>query len=584
MKNDDGTDVSRFDPQEFDSEQRFTRIGSGSIGGKATGLSTIREEILPRFDPAAFPGVTVDMPRHVMIATDVFAAFMDRNRLWEIVESDYPDSHIAKAFQEGELPVGIADDLRALIAATQSPLALRPSSALEDLLDHSFAGIYTTKMIPNHEPSDEARLRRLVAALKLVWASTFFSDPVISRRAAGLPADTERMAVTVQEVVGDHHGTRFYPTVSAVARSYNHYPAPGNEPEDGVVSLALGLGKTIIDGGHTWSYCWRRPTAPPPFKSTQELLKYTQNSFWAINVGEPPPADPLRETECLVRAALGDAENDGALKFLGSTYDAESDSLRSGLDGRGPRALTFAPLLQSRIIPFTEVTQRLLELSREATGGEAEIEIAANLDPVGGLPMRVGFVQIRPMMGAGEQFHVGENDLEGEKVLVASDSCLGHGVRADLEDIIYIRPQNFDRGLTRTMAAELDAVNRGLVEEGRQGVFIGLGRWGTTDDRFGVPVTWAQISAARVIVEATLPGAPTDLSHGTHFFHRLLSYKVLYLSVQHDGPGKVDWEWLDSQPAAWESRHVRQVRLDSPLEVRIDGATRRGVLRRGDAL
>ncbi len=574
--------VPRFDPKTFGTQQRLARIGTGAVGGKASGLRLIREEILPRFDASEFPDLTVDVPLAVVVATDVFSEFMERNRLWEAVRDGLPDTEIAKAFQRGELTEEFRVELRALLEILRSPLAIRPSSFLEDEHDRPFAGIYTSKMIPNSEPSDDARYRHLSGALKLAWASTFFENAVVSRRAAGLDLGAEKMAVIVQEVVGERYGGRFYPTLSAVARSYNHYPTPGNKREDGVVTLALGLGKSITDGDHVWSYSPHRVTAPPPFKTTGDLLKYTQNSFWAIEVGDPPPPDPVRETACLARYGLRDSEEDGTLAFLASTYDPASDQLRAGIANAGPRALTFAPLLESRTVHLTPVVEKLIEHACNVINGEAEIEIAAILDRESGLPMKMAVLQVRPMLTPGERSVVEEEDLAAEDVLVASDNCLGHGSRSDLTDVVYLRPQTFDRGLTRMMASELDAVNRGLVEEGRHGVFIGLGRWGTTDDRFGVPVKWAQISAARVIVEATLPDTPTSLSHGTHFFHRLLSNQVLYMSVESDGRGRVDYDWLDEQDAVWESRHVRHVRLAEPLDVRIDCANRMGLIRRGE--
>ena len=574
------TSVPRFDPRTFGSEHTFARIGAGSVGGKAAGLGLVKDEILARFDASEFEGVSVSVPPAVVLATEVFTEFVERNRLVETALSGIPDSKIALEFQRGELAEETRTALRSLLQVFRAPLAIRPSSYLEDTEERAFAGQFTSKLIPNSEENDEARYRRLSGAVKLAWASTFFESAVVSRRACGLADDAEKMAVIIQEVTGKRYDNRFYPTISGLARSYNHYPVPGNKREDGVVTVALGLGKTITDGDHVWSYSPYRPTAPPPFKNTGDLLSYSQNSFWAVNVGEPPPPDPVRETACLVRSGLSDAESDGTLSFLVSTWDPASDQLRSGLSGNGPRALTFAPLLESRSIPFTPVVDRLLELSCNVLNGEAEIEFAVNLDPEAGLPMEVAFVQVRPMLTPRERVPIEEEDLLGEGVLVASDNCLGQGSRQDLTDVVYLRPQYFDRGSTRMMASELDAVNRGLVEEGRHGVFIGLGRWGTTDDRFGVPVKWGQISAARVIVEATMPDAPTNLSHGTHFFHRLLSNQVLYMSVEDEGQGRIDWEWLDAQEAIWESRHVRHVRVDDPLDVRIDCANRRGMIRR----
>jgi len=572
--------VPSFDPRTFGSENPITRLGTGSVGGKAAGLKQIQDEILPRFDAARFEGVTVQVPRTIAVATDVFSEFMDRNRLWKVLQEDVPDVQIAHEFQRANQSAEIREQLRGVVAVLRTPLAVRPSSYLQDTHQRAFAGIYTSRLIPNSESSDEARYYRLSSALKLVWASTFFANAVVSRRAAGLAVDAEKMAVVVQEVAGQRHNGSYYPTLSALARSYNHYPVPGNQREDGVVAMALGLGKTISDGEHVWSYCPHRPLAPPPFKSTGDLLKYTQTSFWAVNVGDPPPPDPVRETACLLRLGLRDAEKDGSLNYLASTYDPSSDQLRSGIGGQGARALTFAPLLESRSIPFTPLMEHLLELSCNVVNGEAEIEIAANLDREHALPMEIAFLQLRPMLTPGERSPVEDADLEGPDVVVASDNCLGHGSRDDLTDIIYLRPQEFSRGRTRMMVSELDAVNRGLVEEGRHGIFIGFGRWGTTDDRFGVPVQWGQISAARVIVEATLPGAPAMLSHGTHFFHRLLSNRVLYMSVEHDGAGRVDWDWREAQQSIWESQNVRHVRVPAPLEVRIDCANRHGLIRR----
>jgi hypothetical protein len=574
------SDVPEFDPSSFGADKVIARVGTGSIGGKAEGLQLIKNEILPRFDASSFEGVTVGVPKAVVIATDIFSEFMERNGLWKIIDDGLTDVQIAKEFQRGTQSERVREKLRSVLSVLRNPLAIRPSSYLEDVEQRAFASIYTSKLIPNTETGDEARYRRLSAALKLAYASTFFGGAITSRRAAGLAVDAEKMAIVVQEVTGKRYGGCFYPTVSALARSYNHYPVPGNHREDGVVKIALGLGKTISDGDHVWSYCPNRPLAPPPFKSNDDLLRYTQTRFWAVNVGDPPPPDPLREAACLQRRGLADAEADGTLNFLASTYDPSSDQLRAGVSGKGPRALTFAPILESRSIPFTPMMDALLELACNIHNGEAEIEIAANLDSQSALPMEVAFLQVRPMLTPGERLPVEEDDLEAGDVIVASDNCLGQGARDDLTDIVYLRPQNFDRSTTRMMVSEFDAVNRGLVEEGRNAIFIGLGRWGTTDDRYGVPVRWGQISAARVIVEATLPDAPTMLSHGTHFFHRLLSNRVLYMQVEHDGRGRIDWDWLDQQESIWESRNVRHVRITEPLDVRIDCATRYGVIRR----
>ena len=554
-------------------------IGTGPVGYTAVGLDLLREQVLGNLRLPDNADVAVEVPACTVVAADIFSAFLERNRLQPDDFAELSDRQIAREFFRGELPVGIREKLSGVADRLDGPLIVRPSSVLEASFERSLGGAYLAKIVPNHHDDARKRLRQLIDAIKLVWASTFFADAVSSRLGAGQSIGAERMAVVIQRTLGTRFGDHFYPTITAVARSYNHYPAPGNDPEEGGVSLALGLGR-IISEGHAWSYCPKQPTTPPPFKGINDLLKYTQRSFWAVNLGASGAPDPGRVDEHLVRLGLADAERDGTLELLASTYDPESDRLGAGLGGPGPRALTFAPLLRSKNIPFTSVIETILECARAATGGEVVIEIAATLDPVHGLPARYGVVQLRTMSGRGGRESLRPEDLTGDDIFVASANCLGNGTRTDFEDIVYLKAETFDRERTRTMVAELDAVNRGILAEGRSAIFVGFGRWGTTDGRYGVPVRWGQISSARVIVEITLPDAPLNLSQGTHFFHHLLSQQVLYLSVEHDGEYEVDLDWLDRVPAVWEGRYVRHVRTERPMEVDVDGGSRRGLIRR----
>jgi hypothetical protein len=554
-------------------------IGAGPLGFTAIGLDLLEGSVLGRLELPDDGSVSIEVPAYVVIAADCFTEFFDRNRLRTDSLSGLSDSQIAHVFLRGELPSVVREGLGEVVQTLDGPLIARPSSALEATLGRSFGGVYLAKLVPNIAADAVKRERQLADAIKLVWASTFFSDAVSSRRGAGQSLESEQMAVVIQRVLGRRRGDRYYPTLSAVARSYNHYPAPGNQPDEGVVTLALGLGK-IIAAGHAWSFSPDRPTAPPPFKGINDLLKYTQNAFFAVDLGGSAAPDPSREGEHLLRLGLSDAEEDGTLELVASTYDSESDRLRAGLDGRGARALTFAPFLRSQRIPFVPVVKQLVDRARASTGSEVEIELACDLDPVHGVPMRFGIVQMKTMPGRSGRDALDANLLASENVIAASESCLGDGIRTDLDDVVYLKPEVFDRNQTRVMAAELDAVNRGLLEESRSAVFIGFGRWGTTDDRYGVPVRWGQISSARVIVEITLEDAPLNLSHGTHFFHHLLSQYVLYLSIEYDGRFGVDFEWLGSNPAVWEGRYVRHVRLESPVRVDVDGLSRRGVITR----
>jgi hypothetical protein len=574
-------DVPRFNREFFGSENSFTRIGNGALGGKASGLLLVREEILSKLDPEEFPYIEVAVPTATILATDVFDRFIERNNLGDVATSNLPDDRIARAFQQAELPAEHVGDLRSLISSVHTPLAVRSSSLLEDDLDHPFAGVYGTKMIPNNEIEEDARFTRLDEAIKFVYATTFFAESRDYLASLGKPSGREKMAVIIQEVVGQRANDHYYPCVSGVARSHNYYPTGHARAEDGVVTLALGLGKTIVDGGLSWSYSPAFPKAPPPFNDLGELLKNTQTSFWAVNMGDPPPHDPIRETEYLVQPGLAAAEADGALRYLVSTYDSNSDRLNPGLDVRGPRALTFAPLLGSRLLPFNDLVKRLLELSENALGAPVEIEFAINLDRRDALPARLGFLQVRPMMVGGEKIEVSREELTGDNVVLASEIVLGNGERNDLEDVVFIRPDAFVPAKTPLIAKELEGINRRLTEEGRRFLLIGFGRWGTSDPSLGIPVAWGQISGTRVIVEATLPDVQPDLSQGSHFFHNLLSFHVLYVSVEHHGPYHIDWEWLGRQPVVQVTDHVTHVRLLDPLEIRVDGGNGRGVIRHG---
>jgi len=570
----------RFDRIFFDSGPSSTRIGDGEVGGKAHGLLFVRDVLDAHLDRLAFPGVQVGIPRMTVLTTSVFDAFLDRNGLREVAASDLPDERMAHAFQQGDLPVEIVGDLRALTEEAHRPLAVRSSSLLEDALFRPFAGVYATKMIPNHQSDPNARFRVLVEAVKFVYASTFFADAKAYRR-GGVGGDVEeKMAVLIQEVVGARHFDRFYPDVSGVARSYNYYPVGSAERDEGVVNLALGLGKAIVDGGISWAFSPARPGAPPPFASPSDLLRNTQNEFWAVNMEATPPYDPLREDEYLVRGHLQDAELDGTLEWTASTYLPDSDRLVPGTGPDGPRALTFAPLLQIGTWPLTEVVRTLLEISAEALGAPVEIEFAVTFDERSDTPLRFAFLQVRPLVVPGTEVRVDPAELDAPEVLVASDRVMGHGVLEGLRDIVYVEPEGYDPARNPQIAREAEEMNRRFLESGRNYLLVGFGRWGSSDPWLGSPVTWGQICAARGIVEASLPTLPGDLSQGSHFFHNITAFGVPYFTVRHDSAGRIDWEWIRSLPVVAETEHLRHVTLAEPLTVKVDGRTGRGIIRR----
>jgi hypothetical protein len=569
----------RFSRRFTPGSSEISRIGPGEIGGKAAGLVQVRDAVLEELRERVFPGLTLGVPAFTVIATGVFDAFMRRNDLYQAVEAGLPDQRVAHAFLRAELPAELVGDLRGLVEQVRTPLAVRSSSLLEDALAHPFAGVYATKMIPNDQVDTDTRFRKLVEAVKFVYSSTFFRAAREYQHSMGVGLRDEKMAVVVQEVVGKRRGSRFYPTLSGVARSYNYYPSGRARPEEGVVNLALGLGKTIVDGGVSWAFSPAHPKVPPPFNSVQDLLKNTQTSFWAIDMAGARPYHPLREAEFLHAGTLREAEDDETLTFLASTYDVCSDRLTPGLQEAGPRVLDFSPLLVHHHVPLSACLRALLAAAEGVMGGAAEIEFAVNLDRHRGVPAWLGVVQLRPMAVSTEAVHVKREDLDAPAVVVASEHAMGNGVLR-LEDVVFLKPEVFTAASTKAMASELEGLNRSLAAEGRRYLLIGFGRWGSSDPWLGVPVVWGQISGARAIVEATMQKMNPELSQGSHFFHNLIGFQIPYLSVQHTGAGSIDWAWLESQETIRETAFVRHIRARVPLVIRVDGRSGRGVVLR----
>ncbi|MFH0883223.1 MAG: PEP/pyruvate-binding domain-containing protein [bacterium] len=563
-----------------DPESRMTVIGPGEIGGKALGLGFIDSVLNEKFLPEKFPDFHVSIPQVTVLRTGVFELFLKRNSLLDrALSGQLDDAGIAREFQRADFPAEFTGDLMALVQEIHRPLAVRSSSLLEDRLVSPFAGVYGTKMIPNdsHDPSE--RFRRLIEAIKYVWASTYFSKARDYQHRTGTDPRDERMAVIVQEVVGESHNGRFYPNISGVARSFAWYPIGNAKPELGVVNLALGLGKTIVDGGLCWIYSPARPKVGPPVGSTRERIETTQTRFWSVRMGCPPVWNPIKEDEFLVQAELQDAESDDVLAPLASVYDPESDRLQPGISRIGPRVLDFAPILQHNINPLNDLLKELMSLGQEAMEAPVEIEFAAVFSK--NKPSRFAVLQIRPMAAPGKEITVTDDEMKSSLSLVSSDQVLGNGVLSDLYDILHVRSDTFDAGKTRLIADELGEMNRMLLTLGRPYVLIGFGRWGSSDPWLGIPVVWSQISGARAIVEVSGDQIVADVSQGSHFFHNLSAFGVCYLSLRHGSRYHVDWDWLARQKAVREGNWVRHIRLASPLTVRLDGRRMRGVILHG---
>jgi hypothetical protein len=386
------------------------------------------------------------------------------------------------------------------------------------------------------------------------------------------------MAVIIQQVVGARFGERFYPTISGVARSYNFYPAGNARPEEGVVVLALGLGKTIVDGGRAWSYCPAWPQAPPPWVSIDQLLESTQSRFWAVSMATPREYDPLRETEYLEHLGLEAAELDGTLRYVCSSYDAQSDRLNMGLASDGPRLVDFSPILKGRQVSLNDLVRTVLQAAEESTGSDVEIEFALAYDPGHGIESHFGFLQIRGLAAVAEGARVEVGEVGRSEALVFSRRVMGNGEFTGIRDVVYVRPETFQAAETPRTAAEVEKLNARLLEKGTPYVLLGFGRWGSADPWLGIPVVWGQISGARVIVEATAAQMSPDLSQGSHFFHNLTGLGVPFFAVPDEANGWIDWDWLAGQETVEQGPFVRHVRVARELTVRVDGRQGRGVI------
>ncbi len=574
----DYTGLSPFDRKFFDTKEEYTYIGHGSLGGKAGGLAFIKKILSEKFDHKKYKNVVINIPTLTVITTDVFDYFMRLNDLYETAYSDSSDEDIAFEFQKTSLPGDLSGDLMALISKVHTPLAIRSSSLLEDAMYEPFAGVYATKMIPNNQLETDTRFHKLTEAIKFVYASTFFKEAKEYIKATGSKIEDEKMAVIIQEVVGIRYDDFFYPDISGVGRSYNFYPMGRSKPEEGVVNLALGLGKIIVDGGLSWTYSPSQPKAQPPFGSINSLIKMSQNKFWAVNMGKLPAYDPIKETEYLLELELSDAEENGTLELAASTYDAASDTVKMGTVTKGPRIINFAPVLTLNVIPLNSIIKDLLRLCEEAAGTSVETEFAITIDKDNSDKARFGFLQVRPMVVSNEDVKISEEELHGTSTLISSDHALGNGTLDIIKNIVFVKPGSFAAKHSPKIAEELEAVNNSLSKTKTPYMLIGFGRWGSSDPWLGIPVNWGQISGAKVMVESMLENMNVELSQGSHFFHNITCFRVLYFSLPYTGEFRIDWNWLEQKETVCETEYIKHVKLDSPLQVKVDGRTGRGVI------
>ena len=570
--------VAVFDRGKFDRYAHFARIGDGSLGGKGRGLAFLDDIIKMHPEMNQFPGATVRIPKTVVLCTDIFDQFMENNNLYPLALSDAPDEEILAAFLKAQLPDSYIADFFTFFDATNSPIAIRSSSLLEDSHYQPFAGIYSTYMIPRLDDRQEM-LRMLAAAIKAVYASVFYRDSKAYMTATSNVIDQEKMAVILQEVVGKDYGGRFYPNISGVLRSLNYYPIGEEKAEDGIASLALGLGKYIVDGGQTLRVSPYHPDQVLQMSDMEIALRETQTRFYALDTSYDGLDFKVDDGFNILNLRVKEAYKDGALNYIASTYDPDDQIIREGLYDNGRKIISFDGVLQQGVFPLPELMQMAMKYGSHAMRRPVEIEFACNLnaDKTGDFCL----LQIRPIVDAKQELVEDVTAIPENECLLKTNSSLGHGISEDVHDVVYVKwDDNFSAANNPQIAMDIEKINRQFLAEGKQYVLIGPGRWGSSDPWLGVPVKWPAISAARVIAEIALPGYRVDPSQGTHFFQNLTSFGVGYFTIDTNRPdgGTVHKDVLDAMPAVDETLFVRHVRFDKPLRIMMDGKKQVGAV------
>ena len=572
-------EVAVFDRTKFDRFAHFARIGDGSLGGKGRGLAFLDNVVKRHPEFNQFANATVQIPKTVVLCTDVFDQFMEQNNLYPIALSDISDEEILSHFLKAQLPDDFIEDFFIFFEATKSPIAIRSSSLLEDSHYQPFAGIYSTYMIP-WLPDKYAMLEMLAAAIKSVYASVYYRDSKAYMKATKNVIDQEKMAVILQQVVGKSYGDHFYPNISGVLRSLNYYPIGDETAEEGIASLALGLGKYIVDGGQTLRVSPYHPNQVLQMSEMEIALKETQTRFYALDMENVTHDFKVDDGFNIKKLRIKEADADGSLNYIASTYDPYDQVIYDGLYDTGRKIISFNGVLQHGVFPLPEILQMSMKYGAEAMRRPVEIEFACNIneDKSGEFYL----LQIRPIVDAKEMLDEDITQIPDDACLLRSHSSLGHGISEDITDVVYVKyDDNFSAMNNFYVADDIERINRKFLADGTNYVLIGPGRWGSSDQYLGVPVKWPHISAARVIVEVALKNYRVEPSQGTHFFQNLTSFGVGYLTIDTNDSkmgGVIRKEVLDAMPAIEETEYVRHVRFDKPLKIMMDGKKQEGLV------
>ncbi|WP_165156738.1 PEP/pyruvate-binding domain-containing protein [Parabacteroides sp. ZJ-118] len=569
--------VAVYQKDRFDEYSNFARIGDGSLGGKGRGLAFIGA-MVKRYPKLEHDNFAVNIPKTVVICTDIFDEFMETNELYPVALGDADDETILRYFLRASLPSRLIEDLMAFFDVVKSPIAVRSSSLLEDSHYQPFAGIYSTYMVPKIDEKYDM-LRTVSDAIKAVYASVFYRDSKAYMTATSNLIDQEKMAVVLQEVVGSRYKDHFYPTMSGVARSLNFYPIGNEKAEDGIANIALGLGKYIVDGGQTLRFSPRHPHSILQMSTMDFALRETQTRFYALDLKNMAKALSVDDAFNLVKLGLKDADAEGSLKYIVSTYDPCDQIIRDGYYPGGRKILSFVNILQHDVFPLADTLDQILRIGQQEMGRPVEIEFAVNMDPSDHTRAAFYLLQIRPIVDNKEIMDEDLASVKNEETILSSTSVLGHGIVNDVQDIIYVKTGAFNSSNNQLIAYEIEKMNRSFTDQEKGYVLVGPGRWGSSDPWLGIPVKWPHISNARVIVECGLENYRVDPSQGTHFFQNLTSFGVGYFTVNpFKGDGWFDEAFLNAQPAVEETEYLRHIHFEAPIMIKMDGKKSLGVV------
>ncbi len=562
-----------------DMENSFIKLGTGSLGGKARGVAFMNSIIAKAHLTDKYAELKVKVPRSFVIGSDVFEKFLAENHLHAFIADNPTEAAVAEKFLASELPANIQENMRVLTQYINCPLAIRSSSILEDSRILPFAGIYHTYVVPNSHEDLDIRIKQLSDAVKLVYASVFYNAPIRYAKNADIRIQEEKMAVLIQELVGERYGDLYYPAISGVTQSYNFYPYYPMKPEEGTVSLALGLGKAIVEGERVFRFSPAYPQLNPLISSPDEYLKKSQNAFYAINLNKTA-AVTMRAGEDFIyeKLPISQAQSDQSLEFTGSTYSFADDCIYDNVHQPGPKLVTFAPILKYNRLPLTQIINDLVELGMKSFGANVEIEFAVNIPKDPSKPKEFYFLQIRPMVIGREALQVTLD--EPRDSWCYSQRTIGNGFYQQIQDIIVVNPETFQLKDSLEIAEEIGQLNKILYQEGRRCILIGFGRMGTSDRWLGIPLLWEQMSQAQIIVEVDRKDLRPEPSLGSHFFHNLTATNMGYFHIpyQQEAQGKIDWDWLLSLPVLQELKYVKLIRRDEPFEAKVDGRNFKGII------